>query len=144
MDLWRLLHQMWCNWTATQKHISGMINYFGLQLIKYIPRIFSLHVLYSNKITVTEQSTKFVKIYVRKTKEINTLFPLFVSILLSSTCFKQTSISSEVTSVKAAYSILHACVWCLITNTLYLKQLYAVCTEVTPWWWTCLFETCTG
>jgi len=22
------------------------------------------------------------------------------------------------------------------------KILYAACTEITSWWWTCLFETC--
>ena len=94
MDSWRLLHQMWCNWMATHKHISGMINYFKLQLNKHILRIFSVHVLYWCKITFTEQSTKFLKIYVRKSNEIHTLFPLFVPIIHSCTCFKQTSSSS--------------------------------------------------
>jgi hypothetical protein len=84
MDLWRLLHKMWCNWMATNKHISGMINYFRLQLNKYIPRIFSVHVLYRCKITFTEQSTKFVEIYVyvKKTNKMHTPFIIVMSILI--------------------------------------------------------------
>ena len=62
----------------------------------------------------------------------------------------------EVIFVHAAYSIFHACIWCIVANTLWLepnhnvlatrqwKMLYAACTEVTSWWWTCLFETCSG
>ena len=54
----------------------------------------------------------------------------------------------EVTSVHAAYSVFHACMWCIVANRLWLgsnrnmlatrqwKMLYAACTEVTSWWWT--------
>jgi len=45
--------------------------------------------------------------YVRKTNNMHTLFPLFVSVVLPSTCFEHVH-HKEVTSVHAAYSIFHA------------------------------------
>jgi len=66
---------------------------------------------------------------VRMTNKMHTLFPLFVSVILSCACFKQTSYHQQVTSVHVAYSICHACtcVWCLVANTLW----DAACTAVT-------------
>ena len=70
----------------------------------------------------------------------------------------------EVISVPAAYSISHAWMGCPAVNTIWLELffhsnnimlpaghhidawgvLYAGGTEITAWWWTCLFETCRG
>jgi len=55
-----------------------MINYFRLQLNKYIPRIFSVHVHYRCKITFTEQSTKFVKICTACIKMIDAVWKLII------------------------------------------------------------------
>jgi len=73
-------------------------------------------------------------IYVRMTNKIHTLFPSFISIILSSTCFEQKSSSSGGYFSTVTYTIFHACVWCLVGNTLWLelghipawKMLYVV------------------
>ena len=61
----------------------------------------------------------YIYIYMRKTNKLHTLFPLFVSIILSSTCFEIISSSSgDYFCTSSMQYFPGTCIWCLVANTL--------------------------
>jgi len=46
----------------------------------------------------------------------------FISIILTSACFEQRSLSSGVYFCTRSIQYFHACMWCLVANTLWLEH----------------------